>query len=232
MIVQWWIYWRILYFNKLPYLERFWRGLCAPITLTVILYPSQLTATKFEVSLLNSIPVLKYLSRLVQTFVCERSLEYGTTVTTYTIQCSIKSQTELPYDQMPAASKINDVMATIIPLIKTNQYCEINSLKIDYLSTLSNQILSMLYHKALDEEWNNALQKLLCSLKSKFNYIIGRARKQKVVTTQDFVTEVLPIHGKNYHFKQIENSHSTERSRQLPYDWMARIKHRILSMTY
>jgi tRNA (uracil-5-)-methyltransferase len=112
-------------------------------------------------------------------------------------------------DQMPAASKlINDVMATLIKLIRDQPVLRHRLFQIDYLSTLSNQIIvSMVYHRQLDDEWNIALKQLLAVLTERFDiHIIGRARKQKIVTTQDYVNESLPINGRDYSFKHIENS--------------------------
>ena len=36
--------------------------------------------------------------------------------------------------------------------------------------------------------------------------LIGRARKQKIVLKQDYVTETLTIHGQQFHYQQVENS--------------------------
>ena len=75
---------------------------------------------------------------------------------------------------------------------------------IDFLSSLSGQmIVSLIYHRRLDEEWNIKAKELSKELNIK---IIGRSRKQKVVLSEDFITELLPIKGKDYHFVQIENS--------------------------
>ena len=36
--------------------------------------------------------------------------------------------------------------------------------------------------------------------------LIGRASKQKICLEQDFVDEVLPVKGRNYVYRQVENS--------------------------
>lgn len=36
--------------------------------------------------------------------------------------------------------------------------------------------------------------------------IIGRANKQKIALDCDYVEEILPVHGKNYVYRQVENS--------------------------
>lgn len=75
---------------------------------------------------------------------------------------------------------------------------------VDFLASGEGEItLSMLYHKALDEEWKAKARELEKRLGL---YIIGRSRKQKVVLSQDYVTEKLCINGREYRYIQIENS--------------------------
>lgn len=75
---------------------------------------------------------------------------------------------------------------------------------IDFLSTSQGEIVvSLIYHRKLDERWNLLAQELSKELNI---HIIGRSRKQKVVIGQDYVTETLNFDGKDYYFKQIENS--------------------------
>lgn len=77
------------------------------------------------------------------------------------------------------------------------------------MSTLSNKIIvSLLYHKQLTEEWQNAAENLKGELQQLgFDVqLIGRASKQKICLEQDFVDEVLPVKGRNYVYRQVENS--------------------------
>ena len=74
----------------------------------------------------------------------------------------------------------------------------------DFLSSSSGEIVvSLLYHRKLDEEWTNITKTIADDLGI---YIIGRSRKQKVVIGQDYITEELNIIDKEYKFKYIENS--------------------------
>lgn len=111
--------------------------------------------------------------------------------------------------QFPAASEIiNQAMPTIIEYIKDKPTLRQKLFQVDFLSTLSGELLiSLLYHKQLNEEWQqqatllkNALSKIAPT------DIIGRARKQKVVLDKDYVTETLSVRGKAYQYQQIENS--------------------------
>jgi tRNA (uracil-5-)-methyltransferase len=75
---------------------------------------------------------------------------------------------------------------------------------VDFLASGAGEItLSMLYHKALDEEWKSKAAELEKRLGV---YVIGRSRKQKVVLSQDYVTETLRIGGREYRYVHIENS--------------------------
>ena len=74
----------------------------------------------------------------------------------------------------------------------------------DFLSSSNGEIVvSLLYHKKLDTEWELQAKEISQKLGI---YIIGRSRKQKVVVGQDYVTETLHVNGSEYKFMQIENS--------------------------
>ena len=112
-------------------------------------------------------------------------------------------------DQFPPASKlINNVMAAIIPLLKTNEILRRKLFQIDYLSGLSDEILvTLVYHKPLDEDWTEQVKQLLTTLRKQFNIdIVGRSRKQKVQMDREYIVESLPVFDKHFKFKQIENS--------------------------
>ncbi|EJS86438.1 tRNA (uracil-5-)-methyltransferase, partial [Pasteurella multocida subsp. multocida str. Anand1_buffalo] len=66
----------------------------------------------------------------------------------------------------------------------------------------------MLYHKTLDEQWEQTAKQLKTSLLQQgFDLqLIGRASKQKICLDQEFVDEVLTVHGKSYVYRQVENS--------------------------
>ncbi|MGJ8679109.1 tRNA (uridine(54)-C5)-methyltransferase TrmA [Paraglaciecola sp.] len=108
----------------------------------------------------------------------------------------------------PASQLINHVMADLIAALKRNDVLRRKLFQIDYLATLSGEIIvSLLYHKPLDEQWQDEMQTLLAALRASYSIdIIGRAKKQKVILDRDFVDESLTINEREYHFKQIENS--------------------------
>lgn len=108
----------------------------------------------------------------------------------------------------PASQLINDVMADLLLLLKKNQTVRRKLFQIDYLASLSGEIIvSLLYHKALDDEWAAQMQHIRCVLRKKYQIdIIGRAKKQKIILDKDYVTEELTINHRKFTFKQIENS--------------------------
>ncbi|MCV5655654.1 tRNA (uridine(54)-C5)-methyltransferase TrmA, partial [Escherichia coli] len=81
--------------------------------------------------------------------------------------------------------------------------------QVDFLSTLSGEILvSLLYHRQLDEEWIENAKALKQRLNDEgFNLnIIGRARKMKIILDRDYVIEKLDVNGQSYIYQQVENS--------------------------
>ena len=74
----------------------------------------------------------------------------------------------------------------------------------DFLSASSgNMVVSLLYHKRLDEKWQQKAEDLAKELGIS---IIGRSRKQKLVIGKDYVIEKLFINGREFSYKHIENS--------------------------
>lgn len=113
-------------------------------------------------------------------------------------------------DEFPIANRlINQMMVTLLPLLKQQTILRHRLFQIDYLSTLSEKILvTLLYHKPLDEAWQSAAQNLKIQLEQQgFSVdIIGRAAKQKICLDKDYIDEKLNINGKDYIYRQIENS--------------------------
>lgn len=116
----------------------------------------------------------------------------------------------------PAASLIiNETMAELKHLIKT-EMLKRKLFQIDFLSTSTHEILiSLIYHKPLKEEWvKEALELQLVlqnNLKEKFHpktivKILGRARNQKMILSEDFVVEEVKRNDKILRYKQVENS--------------------------
>lgn len=108
----------------------------------------------------------------------------------------------------PASSLINSMMIELINEIKPNHALRRKLFQVDFLSTMSGEILvTLLYHRQLDNDWIVEARKLKETLSKIFSVnLVGRARKQKIVMDQDFVIEELVVDGKKLFYKQIENS--------------------------
>jgi tRNA (uracil-5-)-methyltransferase len=109
---------------------------------------------------------------------------------------------------LPASLLINQMMSNLISEIKGNQLLRHKLFQVDFLSTLSGEMLvSLLYHRQLSEEWISAAHALKDKLAKKFKVnLVGRARKQKIVIDSEFVIEKIPVDSKILVYKQIENS--------------------------
>jgi tRNA (uracil-5-)-methyltransferase len=75
---------------------------------------------------------------------------------------------------------------------------------IEFLASLDNEVLvTLIYHKKLDNSWIKEAKKL----ENKFNiFVIGRARKQKIVLTQEYITQSFIIKDKKYIYRYFEGS--------------------------
>ena len=108
----------------------------------------------------------------------------------------------------PAAPLVGEVMQVMIDNLKGCEVLRRKLFQIDYLSTLSGEILvSLLYHKPLDEHWLTEINALKEKLSNQYKIdFIGRARKQKEKLGDDFVTERLMVNGQELIYQQVENS--------------------------
>lgn len=128
----------------------------------------------------------------------------------YHIMFNPENKQRYRVDHFPIASElINQMMQALLAQIKGNEILTRKLFQVDYLSTLSGEIaVSMLYHKKLTEEWveqAKALKNRLIEQGFKVQ-LIGRATKQKIVLDCDYVEEILPVDGKQFIYRQVENS--------------------------
>mgnify|MGYP000170960063 FL=1 len=127
----------------------------------------------------------------------------------YYIMFNSETKQKFRVDNFPVASLlINQAMTGLIQSIKDNEILRRKLFQVDFLSTLSGELLiSLLYHKPLEEDWEVEAVKLKGSLSTIAPVdIIGRAKKQKVIIDKDYVMETLTVANKNYVYQQVENS--------------------------
>ena len=73
-----------------------------------------------------------------------------------------QTKSRIRVDSFPAASElINQLMTAMIAGVRNNPVLRHKLFQIDYLTTLSNQaVVSLLYHKKLDDEWRQEAEAL------------------------------------------------------------------------
>jgi len=74
---------------------------------------------------------------------------------------------------------------------------------VEFLATTTDEcLITMLYHRKLDDVWRAEAKLLESELNCK---VMGRSRKQKVILSDEFVTEKLTIDGKTVTYVQYES---------------------------
>jgi tRNA (uracil-5-)-methyltransferase len=131
-------------------------------------------------------------------------------------------------DYFPVACKlIADIMPVLLSKIQHNHQLRYKLYQVDYLATLSGELLiSLIYKRQLDQHWHDAAQALVADLLPELAVkIIGRARKQKVVLNDDFVTESFTVAGNTLAYQQIEGSFTQPNAgvNQKMLNWAAQI---------
>lgn len=108
----------------------------------------------------------------------------------------------------PASTLINELMPRLVEELKVSPILRYKLFQANFLSSTSGEIMvSMLYHKPLDDQWLTAIKALKARLSKDFTInFIGRARRQKLVVDNDFVIEKLDVDGQQLIYQQVENS--------------------------
>ena len=136
----------------------------------------------------------------------------GDTVRYYMVDTSDQNKRKAFLKQFPTASVlINRLMPVIAELISGNTELTRKFFEINFLTTLSGEaLITLLYHRKLNEAWIEAARNLLKQLCERFPdnviNIIGRALKQKILLDTDCVYETLTVNGRKYRYQQVENS--------------------------
>lgn len=136
----------------------------------------------------------------------------GDTVRYYMVDTSDQNKRKAFLKHFPTASVlINRLMPVIAELISGNTELTRKFFEINFLTTLSGEaLITLLYHRKLNEAWIEAARNLLKQLRERFPdnviNIIGRALKQKILLDTDCVYETLTVNGRKYRYQQVENS--------------------------
>lgn len=112
-------------------------------------------------------------------------------------------------DYFPVACKtIADFMPVLISELKQFHELRHKLYQVDYLSALSGElVVSLIYKRQLTEEWLSAARQLTEKLLPHWTVkFIGRARKQKLLVSDDFLTEELQVADRTLRYQQVEGS--------------------------
>ncbi|MEM6582465.1 MAG: tRNA (uridine(54)-C5)-methyltransferase TrmA [Pseudomonadota bacterium] len=117
----------------------------------------------------------------------------------------VDPKTPVPVKAFPIASaRIQSLMPPLCDALRKNEVLRKKLFQVEFLSALTGQTLvTLVYHRPLQGDWEDEAQVLASHLDVS---IVGRSRRQKIVIGQDFVQEVLPVHGRNFVYRQYEQS--------------------------
>lgn len=101
----------------------------------------------------------------------------------------------LPIEECSIVSnKIDKTMKSLIKEIYNNELLKTKLFAIEFLSSsIEDMLVTMIYHKKLEEDWIENAKNLQEKLKIK---IIGRSRKQKVILATDYINEEFELDEK------------------------------------
>ena len=97
---------------------------------------------------------------------------------------------------------IQEIMPKLLKELNQNELLSNRLFAIEFLGSTTNDLLvSLIYHRKLDATWS----KLALELETKLNIkIIGRSRKQKVILSDDLISETLNINNQDFKFEYQE----------------------------
>ncbi|MEA3417999.1 MAG: tRNA (uridine(54)-C5)-methyltransferase TrmA [Campylobacterota bacterium] len=95
-------------------------------------------------------------------------------------------------------------MWPLLEKINASEVLKTRLFAVEFLATATDECLvTLLYHRKLDEEWERKAKVLESELDIK---ILGRSRKQKVVLSDEYVTEKLEVDGQKVTYAQFESA--------------------------
>ena len=152
----------------------------------------------------------------------------------YHIMFDPQTKTKHRIDYFPVACKtIADFMQPLLDALKKRPLLRNRLYQIDYLSSLSGELLvSLIYKKPIPAEWQAEAELLKAELSSIQAFdLIGRARKQKILVNRDHLLERLQVEERTIQYQQVENSFTQPNGsvNQLMLEWTCAIAKSALS---
>ena len=109
----------------------------------------------------------------------------------------------LPIESCSIVSdNISTLMSVLLEKVEENNELLRKFFMVEFLgSTTGDMLVTMIYHRKLDEDWEAEARILQDELNIK---IVGRSRKQKLIFDTDTIEEELTINGKKFRFRYQE----------------------------
>ncbi len=103
-----------------------------------------------------------------------------------------------------ASELISDTMPRLRELLAASDDLKPRLFQVNFLATLSGELLiTLIYHRLLDERWEAAAKALAAELNVQ---LIGRSRKQKIVIGRDWLLEEFELNERQLRYQQVEGS--------------------------
>jgi len=108
------------------------------------------------------------------------------------------------YDFPIGSITINQLMPQLITAINQNTLLKHKLYQVDFLTTRAGDaLISLIYHKHLDEDWINEARKIKTLLNID---IVGRSKGQRLLIDKDYVIEKFTVNDQDYYYQQVEAS--------------------------
>lgn len=123
--------------------------------------------------------------------------ESGKEILSYAMNDFNKNILEINSCQI-VSSHIQEIMPKLLDLLMSELTLSYKLFAVEFLgSTTNDMLVTLIYHKKLDEEWNELAKQIEKKLNIK---IMGRSRKQKIVLSSESINETLNINDQNFKF--------------------------------
>ena len=107
------------------------------------------------------------------------------------------------YECPKVIKAIEKRMKPLLDAINSSDILKNRLFSVEFLATTTDEtLITMIYHRKLDEVWEKEAKVLEKRLDA---FIMGRSRKQKVILSQEFVTEKLFIDNQEYTYRHYES---------------------------
>ena len=123
--------------------------------------------------------------------------EAGNEVLSYAMNDFNKNILQIESCQI-VSSHIQQIMPKLLALVSSHIELANRLFAVEFLGSTTNDLLvTLIYHKKLEESWNAKAKELEEKLNIK---VMGRSRKQKLIISTDTINESLTINNKNFKF--------------------------------